>query len=120
MNWTTALLAIAAFAGGVGFASWRRPDSLFRRPAIAVLAAIALPLPIARILTPATGDGAGMGVAFLICFSPAVTILAALAALRRRGGARRMGSLPEGASPKFAVQFIQIATASPFAAAAFT
>lgn len=66
-------LAIAA-------AAFCWPDRVFKRSAIAVIGAAILPFIVAFAATPFLGEGAGMGVAFILYALSTVILLAAISA----------------------------------------
>ena len=78
------LIAGAALA----YAFWR-PRGIFRFAGIAILAAISLPFVLGYALAPLVGEGAGMGIAFILyAMAAAIATLAVSAAL---GAGLRMG-----------------------------
>jgi hypothetical protein len=81
MGWMSALLALAAFLGAIGLAAWRRPDQVYKRSGLAIIAAFGLPVPLAFALSPFLGEGAGLGAALLIYAVAGATAVTALAAV---------------------------------------
>jgi hypothetical protein len=73
----TAAVVICLASALTGFC-W--PDGMFKRSAIAVIAALALPFIVAFAATPFLGEGAGMGVAFILYALSAIVLLAAISA----------------------------------------
>jgi hypothetical protein len=74
-------IIVVALACAVGVAAFWRPYRVFRRAVIAAVCAIALPYVIAFAAGPFLGEGAGMGVAFILYAGAAAVLLAALAAV---------------------------------------
>lgn len=74
------VFVLAAF-GALIFA-FCRPRGVFRFALIAIPAAIVLPFTLAYALAPFAGDGAGMGIAFILyALSAMIATLAAFGAL---------------------------------------
>jgi hypothetical protein len=74
-------IIVVALACAVGAAAFWRPYRVFRRAGIAAACAIAFPYVIAFTVGPFLGEGAGMGVAFILYACAAAVLLAALAAI---------------------------------------
>ena len=70
-------ITLASIAGLVAF-HW--PHGVFRRSAIAAAGAIAGPFAIGFALNPFLGDGAGMGVVFILATCSAVVLTTAAGA----------------------------------------
>jgi hypothetical protein len=68
-----------AFAAGV--AAFLRPRRVILRSVIAVACALVAPFVIAYLAAPFLGDGAGMGVAFILYAGTALVLLIAFAAI---------------------------------------
>lgn len=78
------LIAGAALA----YAFWR-PHGMFRFAGIAIVAAIGLPFVLGYALAPFVGEGAGMGIAFILyALAAAIATFAVSAAL---GAGLRLG-----------------------------
>jgi hypothetical protein len=75
------VIIVVALACAVGVAAFWRPYRVFRRAVIAAVCAIALPYVIAFAAGSFLGEGAGMGVAFILYAGAAAVLLAALAAV---------------------------------------
>jgi hypothetical protein len=75
------IVFVLAAAGAIIFA-FRRPRGVFRFAGIALLSAIVLPFALAYALDPLVGEGAGMGIAFILyALSAMIATLAVFAAL---------------------------------------
>jgi hypothetical protein len=75
-----AIAAVSCLA--LAAVSFRRPDRVFARSAAAAVLAVILPWVVAVAVGPFLGEGAGMGVAFILyAFSAAILLAAASAAL---------------------------------------
>jgi len=74
------LTAAIAVASVIAAAAFRRPDGVFKRSALAVGTAVLSPYVVAFLAAPFLGDGAGMGVAFILYVVAGATLLCALAA----------------------------------------
>jgi hypothetical protein len=67
-------------ACAVGTAAFYHPKRVFTRSAILVASAVGAPFIIAYAVAPFLGEGAGMGVAFILYAFSAAMLLAALSA----------------------------------------
>jgi hypothetical protein len=75
------IIAIAAVIGiGIAVAAFRWPNRVFLRSAIAVMCALALPYVVVYTIRPFLGEGAGMGVAFILYALSAAILLVAISA----------------------------------------
>lgn len=75
-------------ATALAYAFWR-PRGMFRLARLAILAAIALPFVLGYGLAPFVGEGAGMGIAFILyALSAAIATLAVFGAV---GAGLRLG-----------------------------
>ena len=78
LNFTAALAIVIGLA--IAAAAFCRPNHIFKRSAIAAVCAVVLPFVIAFAAGPFLGDGAGMGVAFILYALSAIILLAAISA----------------------------------------
>ena len=83
------MIVFVLIAGAaIAYAFWR-PHGMFRFAGISILAAIGLPFVLGYALAPFVGEGAGMGIAFILyALAAAMATLAISAAL---GAGLRMG-----------------------------
>lgn len=73
-------IALVAYFCAVGALAFHRPDRVLLRSAMAVGGAIAFPYLVAFVAGPFLGEGAGMGVAFILYACAAAVLLTAVAA----------------------------------------
>ncbi len=83
------MIVFVLIAGAaIAYAFWR-PHGMFRFAGISILAAIGLPFVVGYALAPFAGEGAGMGIAFILyALAAAIATSAISAAL---GAGLRMG-----------------------------
>lgn len=78
LYFTAALAVVIGLAIATAAFCW--PNRVFKRSAIAAVGAVVLPFVIAFAAGPFLGDGAGMGVAFILYALSAIILLAAISA----------------------------------------
>ena len=78
LYFTAALAVVIGLAIATAAFCW--PNRVFKRSAIAAVCAVVLPFVIAFAAGPFLGDGAGMGVAFILYALSAIILLAAISA----------------------------------------